>query len=118
MPESMCLDLPDRGLELMDAGFDVFDGGGYFLGQRTGVGAYVMKVSACVPIDKGAIALTGVDGDRDGVLLAIDEERTSHRCSSFGNISFGARGNITLFSWRGRKRLELRWNAHSCDETA
>ena len=99
MRESMSLDLPDRGLKLMDAGFDVLDGSGYLLLQGTGVGAYVMEVSTCVPVDEGAIALAGVDGDRDGVLLAIDEESITHRCSSFGNRVLGARGNITLFSW-------------------
>ena len=72
--ESMSLDLPDRGLKLMDAGFDVLDGGGYLLLEGTGVGAYVMEVSACVPVDEWAIALASEDGDGDGVLLAIDEE--------------------------------------------
>ena len=73
----------------MDASFDVLDGGGYLLLQGTGVGAYVMEVSACVPVDEGSIALAGVDGDRDGVLLAIDEESITHRCGSFGNRVWG-----------------------------
>jgi hypothetical protein len=80
----VAFDLPDCGLKLMDSGFDVLDGGGYLLLQGAGVGAYVMEVSACVPVDEGAIALACVDGDGDGVLLAIDEKSITHRCGSFG----------------------------------